>query len=81
MPAKVRQTVPWGMDASRLHEAWKTFLEAWAAYREHLQTELTEAAREKDLARLTELNAQWRALRRLEAALQKVENLLPPLPL
>ncbi|GIV26048.1 MAG: hypothetical protein KatS3mg026_1740 [Bacteroidia bacterium] len=69
------------MDAAQVREAWQAFRQALDAYQERLRAELAEAAQEKDLARLTELHAQWRALTRLEGALQKVEKLLPPLSL
>ncbi|RMF45981.1 MAG: hypothetical protein D6750_11005 [Bacteroidetes bacterium] len=69
------------MDAAALQQAWKAFRETLAAYQERLQTEIAEAAQEKDITRLTQLNAAWRQLRRLETALRKVENLLPPVSL
>lgn len=65
-----------GMTWERVRETWAAFREALRQYEENLLEKHSEALREKDLIRLTELSHRRKQLQRLYSTLRKVEAFL-----
>ncbi|MCX8113185.1 MAG: hypothetical protein N3E49_08355 [Bacteroidia bacterium] len=57
-------------------DAWHRFCEVLGGYEETLQSELSEAIRLRDMARLTELEKEAKRLRQLKNALRRAEKIL-----
>lgn len=56
--------------------AWLSLLEALNAYEEALQMELAEAARERDITRLSDLTQRQKHLRKFRTTLARAGKIL-----
>ncbi|MCS7189508.1 MAG: hypothetical protein RMJ66_00490 [Bacteroidia bacterium] len=64
------------MEWEEVKAAWKELFDSVRRYEERLQSELSEAVQERDVARLTTLKKQLKLLGRIQVGLKKILALI-----